>query len=110
MKKQLGRTFYTIVRSQDALQKMIDRDPFAAFEMPPGAKCVVTLARKLPKLTQSLPVERDGAVVLFAGDQEGFSAYVPGPRGPVFMELIKATFGLEVTTRTWETMKKCVRA
>jgi hypothetical protein len=35
-----------------------------------------------------------------------FSAYVPGPRGPVFMALIEKTFGKDVTTRTWDTVIK----
>jgi uncharacterized protein (DUF1697 family) len=109
MTKQLGRTFYTIVRSRDALEEMIDADPFAGFKFPPTAKRVVTFARKLPAPTHSLPVERDGAVILAAGECEAFSAYVPGPRGPVFMELIKAIFGSDVTTRTWETVRKCAQ-
>jgi hypothetical protein len=41
---------------------------------------------------------------------EVFSAYVPSPRGPVFMTLIEKTFGTEVTTRTWDTVRKCVSA
>ncbi len=110
MAKQLDRSFYTIVRTRDALLEMMNADPFAAFDLPPGAKRVVTFARKLRGITQSLPVERDGAIILAAGDREAFSAYVPGPRGPVFMELIKATLGSDVTTRTWETVKKCVKA
>lgn len=110
MTDQLDRIFYTIVRSRHALQEIMDADPFAAFELPAGAKRVVTFARKLSRMTQSLPIERDGAIVLAAGEREAFSAYVPGPRGPVFMELIKATFGSNVTTRTWETVKKCVQA
>ena len=110
MAKQLHRAFYTIVRSQDALREMIARDPFAALDLPAGAKRVVTFARKLSPPRQSLPVERDGAIILAAGEREAFSAYVPGPRGPVFMELIKATFGSDVTTRTWETVKKCASA
>ena len=110
MTKHLQRAVYTIVRSRDALQEIIDADPFAPFELPPEAKRVVTFARKLPRITQRLPVERDGAMVLAAGEREAFSAYVPGPQGPVFMELIKSTFGMDVTTRTWDTVKKCARA
>jgi uncharacterized protein (DUF1697 family) len=37
-------------------------------------------------------------------------AYVPGPRGPAFMRLIEKTFGQNVTTRTWETVGKILRA
>ncbi len=35
-----------------------------------------------------------------------FSAYLPSPKGPVFMTLIEKTFGKEVTTRTWDTVRK----
>src|SRR5262249_20925316 len=56
----------------------------------------------------ALPVELDGARILCRRGGELFSAYVPGPRGPVFMTLIQKTFGEEVTTRTWETVQKVV--
>ena len=108
--KQLGRSFNTIVRSAEHLNDLIKADPYADFELPTDAKRVVTFARKLRSLKSPLPVERDGARILAAGSREAFSAYVPSPRGPVFMELIKATFGSEVTTRTWETVKKCAKA
>ncbi len=109
MTKQLDRSFYTIVRSLDTLHEIMDADPFAAFDLPAGAKRVVTFARKLPKTAQSFPVERHGALILAVRDREAFSAYMPGPRGAVFMELIQTTFGSDVTTRTWETVKKCVK-
>lgn len=35
-----------------------------------------------------------------------FTAYVP-VRAPVFMTLVQKTFGKDVTTRTWDTVKKC---
>jgi len=108
--KQLGRFFYTIVRSVEELNDLIEADPYAAFDLPADAKKVVTFARKLPSPKSPLPVERDGAQILAAGRREAFSAYVPSPRGPVFMELIKANFGSEVTTRTWDTVKKCAKA
>ena len=108
--KQLGRFFYTIVRSVEELNDLIEADPYAAFDLPADAKKVVTFARKLPSPKSPLPVERDGAQKLAAGRREAFSAYVPSPRGPVFMELIKANFGSEVTTRTWDTVKKCAKA
>ena len=108
--KQLGRSFYTIVRSVEELNDLIEADPYAAFHLPADAKKVVTFARKLPSPKLPLPVERDGAQILAAGSREAFSAYVPSPQGPVFMELIKANFGSEVTTRTWDTVKKCAKA
>jgi uncharacterized protein (DUF1697 family) len=108
--KKLGRSFYTIVRSVEQLNDLIEADPYADFDLPTDAKRVVTFARKLPSLKSPLPVGRDGAQILAAGSREAFSAYVPSLRGPVFMELIKATFGSEVTTRTWDTVKRCAKA
>ena len=108
--KQLGRSFYTIVRSIEELQGLIESDPHSRFALPINAKRVVTLARRLPALKSRLPIKRDGAQILAVKHREAFSAYVPGPKGAVFMELIKATFGSAVTTRTWETVKKCARA
>jgi hypothetical protein len=53
-----------------------------------------------------LPIELHDARILCIVDREVFSAYVPGPRGPVFMTLIEKTLGDAVTTRTWDTVKK----
>ena len=41
---------------------------------------------------------------------EVYTAYVPSPRGAVFMTLIEKTFGKDLTTRTWDTVKKCAAA
>ena len=108
--EQLSRFFYTIVRSVRELQNLIESDPFSRFAFPTNAKRVVTFARKLPRLKSRLPIERDGAQILGVTDREAFSAYVPGPKGAVFMELIQANFGSDVTTRTWDTVKKCSKA
>ena len=106
MKNQLGRSFLTIVRSLDALRAILASDPYEAFRLSPGAKRIVTFLRKRPEVKLALPIELDGARILSVEGSEVFSAYVPGPRGPVFMTLIEKTFGKDVTTRTWETVKK----
>ncbi len=50
-----------------------------------------------------------GARILAIKDGEIFSAYLPTPKGPVFMTLIEKTFGKEQTTRTWDTIVKVAR-
>ena len=92
------------------LHDLIESDPYSQFALPLNTKRVVTFARKLPSPKSRLPIEKDGAQILAVRDREAFSAYVPGPKGAVFMELIKANFGSDVTTRTWETVKKCAKA
>ena len=58
----------------------------------------------------SLPIELGGARVLYMIDQEVFTDYVPCDQGPVFMTLIEKTFGKNITTRTWDTVRKCATA
>jgi uncharacterized protein (DUF1697 family) len=106
MTKRLGRTFMTLIRPLDALKAHIDADPYAAFRLPAAAKRVVTFLRAAPAKRPPLPVEHDGARLLRLDDRELFGAYVPSPRGPVFMTLISKTVGEEVTTRTWDTVRK----
>ena len=59
--------------------------------------------------TMGGPIELDEARILCVKDSHVFSAYVPSPRGPVFMRLIEKTFGKDVTTRTWDTVKKVAK-
>ena len=108
--EHLGRTFLTIVRPIDALQKLVESDPYEGFRLPAAAKRIVTFLHSAPTSKPALPVEVDGARILCVKGREVFSAYVPSPRGPVFMTLLQKTFGDEVTTRTWDTVKKVVAA
>jgi uncharacterized protein (DUF1697 family) len=110
MEKHLGKVFATTVRSIDELEALVAADPFKAFRLAPAAKRVVTLLRAKPTVKIKLPVELDGAQILCVRGTEIFSAYVPGPKGPVFMNLIEKTFGKDLTTRTWDTLGKVIRA
>lgn len=110
MAKTLGRTFYTILRSVDELLQLIEEDPFAEFSLPKESKRVVTLFREPPKQSPLLPIEADGTRLLMVKGRELFSTYVPNPRGAAFMALIEKTFGSNITTRTWDTLKKCANA
>jgi uncharacterized protein (DUF1697 family) len=109
LEEEIGRTFHTVVRATEELAKLIESEPFRKFHLPADAKRVVTFARRLNNPRQPLPIVREGAQILSVTEREAFSTYVPGPRGPVFMELIKATFGADQTTRTWDTVKKCAK-
>lgn len=110
MQAAMGRSFAAIVRPVEDLRRMLERDPFAAHGLPADAKRIVTFLRRPPAAAPALPLTMDGASILELAGQEVFSAYVPSPRGPVFMALIEKTFGADVTTRTWDTVRKCVAA
>ncbi len=110
MQSVLGRSFGTIVRSAAFLQGLIEADPFAEFDLPPAAKRVVTFLRRPVESTIELPIERDRARILKMAGAEVFTAYVPSAKGPVFMSLLERTFGVDITTRTLDTIRKCARA
>jgi uncharacterized protein (DUF1697 family) len=109
MTKRLGHDFLTIVRPIDALRELLASGPYEAFRLEPGAKRVVTFLRGKPSSELALPIELHGARILSMNGGEIFSAYVPSPKGPVFMTLIEKTFGKELTTRTWDTVAKVAR-
>ena len=102
----LGRRFLTIVRPVEALRALLAADAYVGSAVPPEAKRVVSFLRRAPRPAPRLPIERDGARIVKVVGREVFSAYRPSPRGPVFMALIEETFGDEVTTRTWDTVRK----
>ncbi|HKW82591.1 MAG TPA: DUF1697 domain-containing protein [Burkholderiaceae bacterium] len=110
MQSSLGRSFYTIVRKTDALQALLESDPFAAFALPSNAKRVVSFLREPKETKLELPILSNGDGILSVVGREVFSAYVPGEQGPVFMGLIEKTFGKDITTRTWDTVRKCAAA
>ncbi|HTH64804.1 MAG TPA: DUF1697 domain-containing protein [Gemmatimonadales bacterium] len=109
MERRLGRSFLTIVRSIDALQELLASDPYRQFRLGPKAKRIVTFLRQTPARKIALPLEQDGARILAMRGSEILSAYLPTPKGPVFMTLIEKTFGKDQTTRTWDTIAKIAR-
>jgi len=109
MQEHLSQAFITIVRPIEQLRKLLETDPYERFKVDPKAKRIVTFLRGRPKAKIALPVEMDGARILSIKDREIFSAYLPTPKGPVFMTLIQKTFGKDLTTRTWDTVAKVAR-
>jgi uncharacterized protein (DUF1697 family) len=109
MMGRLGQVFLTIVRPLDELREILASNPYQDFHLPPAAKRIVTFLRERPTAKPALPIEFEGARILSLNGGEVFSAYVPNPKGPVFMTFIEKTFGKELTTRTWETVAKVAR-
>jgi uncharacterized protein (DUF1697 family) len=109
MKKTMGRSFSTIVRSIEDLRELLAGDPYKVFRLKPDSKRVVTFLREKPKAGLKLPIEVDGARILAFDGREVFTAYWRGASGPTFMQIIEKTFGKDVTTRTWETVQKIAK-
>lgn len=107
LRECLGRSFYTIVRSSNYLKELLAQDPYANYALPSHAKRVVSFLRGSCEPQVGLPLASDDAHVLGILGREVFTVYTPSPKGPVFMQLIERAFGETVTTRTWDTVRKC---
>jgi uncharacterized protein (DUF1697 family) len=110
MERLLGTAFTTYVRPVDVLCELLESDPYGKHRLDGRAKRIVTFLREAPERAPKLPIELDGARILRLAGTEVFSAYVPSPKGPVFMTLLEKTFGKDITTRTWDTVAKVSRA
>ena len=110
MSEHLGRGFPVIVRTAVHLREFIAADPYAAFPAVANAKRVVTFLREALHASLVLPEHAEGVRVLAVRGREVCSDYTPHPDGPVFMTRIEQTFGKQVTTRTWDTVRKCAAA
>lgn len=110
MDQTLGRIFPAFVRSVPALQELLDADPYAPFRLPADAKRIVTFLRTAPTTPLKLPIVNESMRMLATTGREVFSAYTPHPKAPEFMMVIEKTLGKDVTTRTWATVQKCVKA
>ena len=106
MQKTLGRVFTAFVRPIAELEKMLASDPYRGVRLDGKAKRIVTFVRKAPARKLELPIEQDLAIIARMEDGAVFSAYWPNPKGPLFMALIRKTFGEEQTTRTLDTIAK----
>jgi uncharacterized protein (DUF1697 family) len=102
-----GRSFRTMVRTSASLQKLLKTDPYSGHKVPAAAKRIVSFLPKARPSRVKLPLALDGAQVLHQMGREVFTVYVRSEKGPVFMQLIEKAFGDEVTTRTWDTVRKC---
>ncbi len=108
--ERLGQAFLTIVRPIGMLRELLASHPYRAFDLEPSAKRIITFLRDAPAEPPTLPLECDGVRLLALHGRELFSAYLPNPKGPVFMSLIERTFGKELTTRTRETVTRVAGA
>ncbi len=109
MSASLDRSFWTLVRSTRHLQALVEADPFAALDAPASMRKVVTFLREPIDSPLRFPMEKNGAYLAMQG-LEIFTAYPPQPNNPAFMALLERTFDGAITTRTWDTVRKCAAA
>lgn len=109
LEAKLAHGFDTIVRPQRHLQELLERNPFATYQLAPDAKCVVTFLRQPPAAPVALPLVDERVKILEMTAQEVFTTYLP-TKQPRFMKVLERTFGKAITTRTWQTVTRCSKA
>ncbi len=110
MAKHQSRTFYTIVRPAAVLRTLIEADPLAALGLPVPAKRFVTFVSEPRAADRALPLNDNGAYILTWFGNDLLWAAVSQTPTPRLLNLIEKMFDRKVTTRTWETVKKCAHA
>jgi uncharacterized protein (DUF1697 family) len=108
LKQRLGREIPVHVRSREELRKMVQADPYKGFAIPEEAKLIITFLDASAKPVLKLPYNQDGASILRIKDGVAYSAYVPSPKGAVFMKVLERAFGKCITTRTWDMINRLV--
>ncbi len=110
MTVELNRTFYTIVRRANHLRDLVEADPYGAFDLPVSAKRIVTFLGEPPAARPSLPIRAEDIFILAMYGDDVLTAYISGLREHAVLPLLEKMCGKTVTTRTWQTVKKCSEA
>ncbi len=109
LEERLGRPFLTILRPIDHLRGLLDADPWTAWEVRDDAKRVVIFLLDAPTEPPDLPITSPDAVIHGVRGLEAYCSYVPGPKAGGFMGVIERAFGREITTRTWDSVRRIAR-
>ena len=110
--KHLGFTSTTIIRSQNELQSLVDKNPFKGIEDTPKSRLNVTFLKNLPKTKFKFPYRADNKTFELLGIYNCaiFSVIdLSGSKTPDLMNWLEKQFGKEITTRTWKTVHRILK-
>lgn len=111
--QQLGFTSTTIIRSQGQLQKLVDEDPFEGMEHSQRSYLNVTFLKKTGKIDIGFPYRVENRGYTLLGVYDGAICSVTdftGSKTPDLMAWLERQFGKEITTRTWKTVERILKA
>jgi uncharacterized protein (DUF1697 family) len=104
-----GARIPVAVRTRTELERLADAKPFAKVEAGPTTRPFVTFLKKRPQ-KRKLP-QGKGYEVLGILDRDVYSVVdLSGASSPDLMRVLDKEFGNEVTTRSWNTVERVLRA
>lgn len=110
--EELGFTSTTILRSQEQLQRLIDKDPFAGLEHSQKTSLNVTFVKRMPETDIEFPYQDEGLGYILLGNYDGAILSVldlTNSKAPRLMSLLERKIGKEITTRTWKTVERILK-
>jgi len=111
--KELGFRSTTIIRSQGHLQKLVDKNPFKGTEHSQKSSLNVTFLKKKRKIDTKFPYKVDNRDYTLLGIYDGAICSVidlTSAKTPDLMVWLEKKFGKEITTRTWKTVERILKA
>ncbi|HTE48421.1 MAG TPA: DUF1697 domain-containing protein [Candidatus Paceibacterota bacterium] len=105
------RHFDVIVYSIDGLKKLVARNPFKGVNVTPETRMYATFLMERPE-SAKIPSSLEGFRILNVNDGVILSTFDLAPnRGSVdLMSYIEKEYGKKVTTRSWSTVLKIIKA
>ncbi|MFI5148293.1 MAG: DUF1697 domain-containing protein [Bacteroidia bacterium] len=113
MEKKMGRKISVMVRPMEDLRNMEAANPFKAFNPGTKAKLFITFVPAYKKSWNTVKAEEQKGYTIIRITDGMVVSLVPeeSPMGSLdLMEAIESRFGKQVTTRTWKTVQKVVKA
>jgi uncharacterized protein (DUF1697 family) len=111
--EQLGFTSTTIIRSQGQIQKLVDQDPFRGMEHSQKSSLNVTFLKQKRRPSIKLPHKVEDRDYELLGMYDGAICSVidlTSAKTPDLMVWLEKKFGKEITTRTWKTVERILKA
>ena len=109
----LGFNSTTIIRSQKQVQQLVDKNPFKGMEHSQKSSLNVTFLKKRRKIDIKFPYKVDNRDYTLLGMYGGAICSVidlTSAKTPDLMVWLEKKFGKEITTRTWKTVERILKA
>lgn len=111
--EHLGFTSTTILRSQGQIKRLVDQNPFNGMEHSQKSSLNVTFLKKKRGKDIKFPHKIDNRDYSILGMYDGAICSVidlTGAKTPDLMVWLEKQFGKEITTRTWKTVERILKA
>ena len=111
--EQLGFTSTTILRSQGQIKRLVDQNLFKGMEHSQKSSLNVTFLRKKRKIDLKFPYKVENRDYTLLGMYDGAICSVidlTSAKTPDLMVWLEKQFGKDITTRTWKTVERILKA